>query len=63
MVMAEAERAGGGQNDMERELTCSVSSRGCGRGRGLWRARGWGHELARVGETDVGLLHEEGWNV
>jgi hypothetical protein len=25
MVMAEAERAGGGQNDMEKELTCSVS--------------------------------------
>lgn len=23
--MAEAERAGGGQNDMEKELTCSVS--------------------------------------
>jgi hypothetical protein len=39
MVMAEAERAGGGQNDMERELTCSVSFEvageevGCG-GRG-----------------------------
>jgi hypothetical protein len=25
MAMAEAERVGGGQNDMERELTCSVS--------------------------------------
>jgi hypothetical protein len=25
MVMAQAERAGGGQNDMEKELTCSVS--------------------------------------
>jgi hypothetical protein len=35
--MAEAERAGGGQNDMEKELTCSVS-----RGPAFLVLRTWG---------------------
>jgi hypothetical protein len=53
MVMAEAERAGGGQNDMERELTCSVSFEVAGEevdrgGRGA--AGTSSHELVRVQE-------------